>query len=478
MNNKTLLPALILIFLLSSCRGMTKLDGDKTTFVDQHPCRIAGQDAVCGTVSVYENRTAQSGRIIDLNIAVVKASSSNPEPDPVFFLAGGPGEAATESTGNVEFLVWILGGHRDIVLVDQRGTGGSNNVIAPPFPDFSGLSPDELETELAKWMDETIAGLDMDPRYYTTSVAMDDLDAVRKALGYEEINLYGVSYGTTAAQYYLRQYEDHVRTVVLMAGSLLDVPIFELEPENAQHALDLVFDQCEVDSACHTAFPNVRDEFVELLERLEKNPAEVILESGTVVLTRDYFAAKVEWLTRDSNRSASLPFWIHEAYENNDWTVFAEAGVHGPGSQVMSYIIRCSEKWAIFTPDGVARQSPNSYLLDWSITQAIQIGLVCKYAPRGETPEGLSVQPPSQKPVLLFNGEWDILDPPGNVVGAQELWSNSLALTLPWQSHEISNRSVAMCMGDIISDFIDQGSTDELDTSCLQTFKPPVFRVK
>jgi hypothetical protein len=244
------------------------------------------------------------------------------------------------------------------------------------------------------------------------------------------------------------------------------------ETRNARSILFLI------NGACHTAFPNVRVEFTELLQRLERAPVQVTVEAGTVNLTRDYFAATVEWLTRDSKRSTSLPFWIHEAYENKDWTVFAEAGVHGPGSEVMSYIIRCSEKWAAFTPDGIARQSPNSYLLAWSTSQARQIALVCKYAPRGETPEGLSTQPPSQKPVLLFNGEWDILDPPENVAGARELWPNSRSLTLPWQSHEISNTSVAMCMGNILSEFIDHGSTDGLDTACLQTLQPPVFRVK
>ncbi len=480
MNTKYFSLVLLLILVSSSCNGTPRAKEDEqslpTTLVDQHACSIAGRSAICGSLPVYENRTTQSGRIINLNIAVIKASSSKPAPDPVFFLAGGPGEAATESSGNIDFLVRIVKGQRDIVLVDQRGTGGSHKVLAPASPDFSGLSSEELEKQFAAWVKPALAGLDMDPRYYTTSVAMDDLDAVRQALGYEEIDLFGTSYGVTAAQYYLRQHEDHVRTAVLIGGSLLDIPVFERETGHAQRTLELMFDQCDADTSCHAAYPDLRTEFAALLNRLDQQPVEVAVDGGTVVLTRDYFAAKVEWLTRDTKRIISLPFWIHQAYDKNDWKVFAEAGNHGIGSEVMSYSIRCSEKWAAFNPEEVMQKDKDSYLYGWSVTQVQQTSLICKYVPHGETPEGLSPQPPSQKPVLLFNGEWDILDPPDNVAGAQELWQNSLSLTIPWQSHELSNFSVLTCIGPIVSDFIDRASTDGLDAACLKALEPPVFK--
>ncbi len=480
MNSKYFLLFFLLIMLLPSCNGMTQLGEDNqslpTTLIDQHPCRVANRDALCGQLPVYENRLSQSGRIINLNIAVLKASSANPQPDPVFFLAGGPGEAATESTGNIEFLLWLVKGQRDIVLVDQRGTGGSHKVLVPPSPDFSGLSNDELEAQLAVWIDQTLNELDMDPRYYTTSVAMDDLDAVRQALGYEEINLFGTSYGATAAQYYLRQHEEHVRTAVLLMGSLLDIPVFEREAGHAQRTLELAFKQCEADAACHASYPNLRAEFAALLDQLDQQPVEVAVEGGTAILTRDYFAAKVEWLTRDTRRIAFLPFWIHQAYEKNDWKEFAEAGNHDIGSEVMSYSIRCSEKWAAFAPAKVAQEDKDSYLFGWSVSQANRIALICKYLPHGETPEGSSLQPPSQKPVLLFNGEWDILDPPDNVAGAQELYPNSLSLGIPWQSHENSDSSVATCLEIIVRNFIENASTDGLDTTCLTRLKPPVFK--
>ena len=108
----------------------------------------------------------------------------------------------------------------------------------------------------------------------------------------------------------------------------------------------------------------------------------------------------------------------------------------------------------------------------------MQLAPVCKYAPHGETPEGVSPQPASEKPVLLFNGEWDILDPPENVAGVHDLWQNSLSLTIPWQSHELSNYSATLCMGNIVSDFIDNASVDDLDASCLKTIASPIFKTK
>jgi hypothetical protein len=142
----------------------------------------------------------------------------------------------------------------------------------------------------------------------------------------------------------------------------------------------------------------------------------------------------------------------------------------------MAHVIRCSEKWAAFSPEEVSRRDTDSYLSGWSVNEAARIALICKYVPHGETPEGLSPQPPSHKPVLLVNSEWDILDPPSNVAGAQKLWPNSLSLQIPWQSHEISDISTVLCLGEIVSSFIDSASTDDLDATCLTELRPPTFR--
>lgn len=199
-----LLRILILLAFLPACGG-----SPATPMIKLKPCVIAGSTAECGKLRVYENRDAKKGRMIDLNIAVIRAASTQKAADAVFLLSGGPGVAATQDTGNIQLA--LLMGDRDVVLVDQRGTGSSNEAVPPQTPDWSGLSPAEAEKAYAAWIKKILPILKADPRYYTTSVAMDDLDEVREVLGYDKIDLIGGSYGTTAAQYYLRQHERRAR---------------------------------------------------------------------------------------------------------------------------------------------------------------------------------------------------------------------------------------------------------------------------
>ena len=179
--------------------------------------------AVCGTLEVPEDRSNPSGRMIGLRVAVIPAEADTPEPDAFFALAGGPGRAGTAFFGWLPGLFADVHASRDIVLVDQRGTGGSNALVLPPMPDTTGLSQAEVDAHLQTWSDDWQASIEADPRQYTSSVAADDLDAVREALGYDLIDLYGPSYGATLAQYYIRQHPDHVRVAIMDGGTPLDV---------------------------------------------------------------------------------------------------------------------------------------------------------------------------------------------------------------------------------------------------------------
>jgi pimeloyl-ACP methyl ester carboxylesterase len=467
MKAKIIFVAAFLLVLLSSCAKPNQP-------LKLTPCTIAGQSAQCGSLPVYENRDTRTGRIINLKIAVIKSTSPQPANDPVFLLSGGPGVAATEDTGTIQLFLYIQK-DRDLVLVDQRGTGGSHQVKAPTTPDWSGLSPSELEKTYAAWIKEQLPKLDLDMRYYTTSVAMDDLDDVRQALGYEKINLFGGSYGTTAAQYYLRQHEQHVRSVVLLSGSVGNIPIWERQAANAQLALDATFSRCESDPACHSAFPDVKTEFDVLLERLGAQPVAIEWEGGTLTLTRDLFAAKVEDMTRDAKRAAALPRLIHRAYGMDDWEPFGNASYGDWTPLLMGYSIQCNESWATFSPEEVSRLGQDSYLLGWSLFRANKYTLACKYLPKGITQEGNSDQPVSEVPVLLFNGALDPLDPPANVAGSQEIWPNSLALTLPFRGHSISDYTSAACILRITGKFIEAGSAKHLPTDCLQDIQPIPF---
>jgi pimeloyl-ACP methyl ester carboxylesterase len=327
--------------------------------------------------------------------------------------------------------------------------------------------------------------MDMDPRFYTTSVAMDDLDEIREALGYDKINLYGTSYGATAAQYYLRQHEDHVRTAVLYGGALLDIPMFEWWAHNGQRTLDIIFDRCQTDPACHAAFPNLRAEFNTLLDRLAAQPVTQTYtgttgsQPGSVTFTPDLFAEIIRVITIDATNDAELPLIIHRAYAENDWSAITQFyATFGPGDwgpEIMAHVIRCSEKWAAFDPDTVALLSEGSYLKDWYVSLAKDHAFSCKYTPPGETPEGNAHQPGSQVPVLILNGEVDPQDPPEGMAEAKSLWPNSTALVLPYQGHWLTDVNTVMCMWSIMDEFIQTGSAEGLHTDCLKSIQPPTF---
>ena len=449
--------------------------------IDLQPCTLGSTSAQCGTLWVYEDRVTRSGRVIGLRVAVVKAMSRNPVPDAIFYLAGGPGDAATEE--GVRQISASLRYDHDLVLMDQRGTGGSNRVAPPPSFDFTGPFQSGLERRIKSWVANPLIEKNMDARFYSSSIAMDDLDDVRAALGYDQINLVGGSYGATAAQYYLRQHEEHVRSVVLLGGSLMDIPVFERWALNAQRALDRIFEECKADADCDAAYPNIQKEFKDLWARAAEQPVTITFSDkslGSATLTPEYLAPVLRMMTKDAKNNPTIPALIHRAYADNDWQGFARfietnGNVEWWGAQIMEHVIRCGEKWARFDPDEVARLSEGSYAKGFDVWLAQQQEDACRYTPRGVMPEGTGPQPGSQVPILILNGDVDPIDPPANMAGAQELFPNSLSLVMPYQGHSISDDRAVSCFWSIEDEFIRAGSAQGLHTDCLKTLRPPAF---
>jgi pimeloyl-ACP methyl ester carboxylesterase len=438
------------------------------------PCTAGGTSAVCGTLRVPEDRSNPTGRQFSLRVAVIPAVATVPKPDPLFPIDGGPGGAATDDLGWTASIFRGIHEDRDIVLVDQRGTGGSNRLVAPAAPDITGLSEADTKATLDAWLKQVLADMPGDPRFYTTSVAMDDLDDVRAALGYDRINLYGPSYGATAAQYYLRQHEDRVRAVVLDGGTLLDVPIFELIAANSQRALDILFDRCAADRACKQAFPHVRAEFDTVMKRVSKHPVKTSIShpwtGDPIVLDGPTFAATVHGALLEETLIAELPRLIHAAYlERWDEVARVIALSAGPMSDdtsqlVMSFMIRCSEAWARFDPGETASSAKGSYLRDVEVAIAEGQATACALAPKGVVPADDEEPATSDVPVLLILGGADPQNPPSNVADAPRELPNSLTLVLPGHAHTVGNVG---CMPSIIESFIRAGTVGGLDVSCV-----------
>lgn len=448
------------------------------------PCQLSAPGssarlpAKCGTLTVYEDRAAQTGRQIDLHLAVLPAVSRSPAPDPLFFLTGGPGQAATESYLQIGSAFNKINQNRDIVLVDQRGTGQSHPLACPDLPDES-LS-EFGDEQLTAWLDDCLTQLDADPRFYTTSIAMDDLDQVRETLGYEAINIYGVSYGTRAALTYLQQHQAHVRAVILDGVVPQDEALGLDAARDAQRALDLIFERCNADPACHEAYPNLRAEFDSLLETLEAKPVELTLPhpiSGgqtKLTLTRDTVAVSVRLLSYTPETVALLPLLIHQAASGNYNLLAAQAlmvddELSASITEGMAYSVQCAED-APFIKDA-EQANARTYLAD-SMTDGI--AQICATWPRGDIPSDFKQPVVSDVPVLLLSGEADPVTPPANADRAAQTLSNSLHLVAPGQGHSIIFRG---CLPKLATEFVESGSLAGLQTECVNEIAPMPFFV-
>ncbi len=492
MRSIRLCVAAVLLIALSACSGgsgteppaatPTSASVPRSFILDSQPMVPCGLDrAVCGHLTVPEDRSRPEGRQIELNVKLVPAVASDPEPDPVFFLAGGPGGAATQSWSSAADVFPIVHWDRDIVLVDQRGTGDSNPLLWPELRDLSGLSRHEASVVLTAWMDAALAGLDADPRFYASPQAADDIDDVRIALGYDVIDLYGASYGATLAQYYLRQHASHVGSVVLDGGTLLDVPILERLPQSSQAALDSVIDRCAADTACHAAFPDPAGDLVRAMARLAKDPVRTDIRdpwtNEPIVVNAGALAAQIHYLLVTSD-GADVPLVLHQAATGTIEPVAerirdsSEDPSTSSNAMVMYWSIVCSEGWARFDPAKTADLGAGSYLLRNQLDAARTAAFGCKVMPEASLPPGDTEPVRSDVAVLLLNGAEDPQDPPSNVAVAGTELPNSLSIAVPALGHTVGHLG---CLPSIVGAFFEAGSVAGLDTSCIEQMTPAPF---
>jgi pimeloyl-ACP methyl ester carboxylesterase len=450
--------------------------------VDLEPCGLEGapKEMFCGKHTVYEDRVARSGRTIDLNIVVVPAKSKNPRPDPVFYLAGGPGQGATTVAGR-----WLNAWQReerDIVFVDQRGTGRSNplNCEMPGGDaDAQGYLDPVFTVEVFEPCRKKLEQI-ADLRLYTTPIAMDDLNEVREALGYGTINVMGGSYGTRASLVYMRRHPETVRTAILngVAPIAFRNPLYHAY--EAQQVLDKTLDECEKDEACHAAFPNIKGEFEEVMARLQHGPATITVTDATtggkttIGLTRYTFAEALRTTMYYMPRARSVPLLIHRAYEG-DFEFFATLGL-ATGKAIVDMLqfgmllsVTCPEDLARIDPDEIPALTDDTFLGDHRVRNQME---ACSIWPQGEVPADYGEPVSVDVPTLVLSGS---LDPVTSVRWGEEAAShlpNSLHLAVPG-AHGVGGP----CINAIARDFLETASVKELDTACVANMKLPPFRL-
>ena len=430
-------------------------------------------DARCGSLTVPEDRANPGGREIELHVAVIPAINRDPEPDALFLLAGGPGQSAIETFPAMLPLMFRVHQERDIVLVDQRGTGKSNPLRCLD-PEEESLDDDEA-LAILKDCPQT---LDADLRFYTTEIAMTDLDEVRAALGYETINLYGGSYGTRAALAYLRMFPEHVRTMTLDAVVDPGFVIYMDAAEDGQAALDSFFSRCEADDACNSTFPNLRSEFDQIIDRVEENPKDITFPHPLthkpleLTVTRQMITNMIFNTLYVPDLVATLPLSIHTAYVDEDYVpLVSQAFLVNSGLyDGMFYAVTCTEDAPLISEEEAASRSEGSIFGD----RTVDFAEVCANWPQGTVSSEFRKPIASDVPILILSGEVDPITPPRHANILAESLTNELHLVFAGMGHgNLSNR----CTSNLFKEFIDNASIAGLNTSCAEKIQPPPFFV-
>jgi pimeloyl-ACP methyl ester carboxylesterase len=483
MVNRLHLRASLTVALVMSALMCPRALEAKPAFED---CRIHDADglisvaAQCAKLAVPENPDEPQGAKIELAIAVVPAISTRANADPVFLLAGGPGQGAIEGYAPALGAYAGIRRQRDLVLVDQRGTGGSNRLDCD-MPDDAIETGELSPGQLRRIARDCLAGLHGRPQFYTTSIAVRDLEAVRAALGYERINLIGGSYGTRVAQHYARRYPERTRAIVLDA---VVPPTIALVPQIAiesQRALDRVFERCKADVACNERFPELVGQFAWLDERLRLSPISIAIadpvtgETRRIEVNRSHLITMARMLTYSSRTASLLPLVVHEAASNGNYApLAAQAEMIGEDlermiAMGMHHSVVCAEDAPRFEGAVDRKQLENTYLGPLMLDG---MKAICEVWPRGPVDADFAEPLTSKVPALLLSGEFDPATPAEYGAAAAAGFASALHVVVPGQGH---GQARLNCLQKIMRRFIAAGSAAELDVACVKQIRPAPF---
>jgi pimeloyl-ACP methyl ester carboxylesterase len=434
------------------------------------------EGAQCRRVRVPEDRTLPDGRMLDLFVVRLPATGPEPAQGAVFLLAGGPGEAASEYASDLPGVLAVLRPHRDLVFVDQRGTGRSH-ALTCPGPFVSRVELGELSPEDVRACREVLER-EADLRRYTTWDAVADLESVRLALGYERIDLFGASYGTQVAQAYLRRHADRVRTAVLVGALPLAPETLPFEARDAERALRLLLDDCAADTACAAAFPWLSEETAEVFKRLGQTPVRVKVDddpAGEVLFDHLTFARTLRTRLYSAEAAARVPLALHRAFAG-DYLPMARAAVRIAAAQRrheslgMFLTVICSEWMPYVGEASVRRLAEGTFFGPESVLGWQQS---CRSWPRADVPADFAAPVRADVPVLLLSGRLDPVTPPH--------WGEQVAVFLPHARQIVFAASAHFPTGDcasgLVAQFLEQGSAARLDDRCAQSEVRPPFAV-
>ena len=467
-------------------------DAGRRTFgsIAFEPCTLSGAlassnvDAQCARFEVPENPQQPDGRRIPLNVAWLPAGDKGSKaPDPVFFLAGGPGQAATEYATEVDVALREVRKHRDVVLIDQRGTGKLSPLACRDANGTELRLPADEEVDanaVAGFAARCAKALEgkADPRFYTTTQAIGDLDAVRAALGVEQVNLVGVSYGTRVAQQYAARYPQHTRSLVLDGVAPNDLVVGGEFARTFERALELQSAHCQSLPTCRERYPrDLRTQLRGLKVRLEAAPVQVDFRDPATAqrrrdtLTADTVVGLTHLFSYMPQMMSLMPVVIDEADRGEYAPLMALAqlatrSMDGRMSRAMQWSVICAEDADRYTPDPA----------DADTVLGAETGpaffAACTSWPHGTRPASFDTPLKSDVPALLLSGEIDPVTPPAYGERVLKGLPNGRHFVLRGQGHNVGATG---CLPKLVGQFVESLDAKSLDAKCLDSvgYVPP-----
>ncbi len=449
-----------------------------TQALELRPCHVDGlaEQIRCGIHEVFEDRERGNGRRLTIHVAVLPALRRNVHPDPLFLMAGGPGQGARTMAGMAARVFREVRRTRDIVLVDLRGTGASHALICPDAGDELDAIEDDDVTDMVR---RCAAKLDADPRFYTHRESLADLDEIRARLGYARINLWGGSWGTRAALLYTLRYPERTRSVILDGAVALTLEFPRTASTDAQAALDRVIASCKADGDYHATFPDpdadlqrLRGRFgngriaIEMRHPRTGRPHTLTLSLGVVMdiirgalyVPKD--AATLMYLVRQAADGDLAPL-VAQYVRTASWSTDEMA-------MAATMSVLCSEDVpavmsADFTADAAGSLFGPAYAEMWRNRCR-----VWKAGPGFEESHNAI----SQAPALILSGGHDPVTPPRAGELMTRHFPNHRHLVVPDAAH---NTSFSGCVPSLVAEFLNAGTGEALDDACVHAAAWPPF---
>ena len=471
-------PPLLAFALAAACAASPAFATRTLGALTFEPCSLSPDGlaltvaAQCTKLAVAEDRSKPDGRTIELAIAWIPNDDAEPAADPVFFLAGGPGQAALESYPLLHAAFAEVRRRRHIVLVDQRGTGGSNRLACKDERGdnaFAGDDPLDVAASV-EFVRRCAAELGDAVRHYTTTDAVEDLEAVRAAIGADEIDLVGVSYGTRVAQQYAKRHPEHTRAIVL-DGVVPNTLVLGAEHAmNLEAALDAHFARCAKAPACAERFGSPRANLDALLAEARSAPRTVAYRDPQSNAPREdrfdaaTLASVVRLYAYQPTTAALLPLSLHEAAQGRPESLLAQARMltslvgesimHG-----MQLSVICAED----APELAARAEDADTTLGTVLVEHLLAQ--CEAWPRGRRADDFREPLTGEVPVLLLSGELDPVTPPRYGEEVAKSLANARHLVLAGQGHNVLGQG---CAPKLVARFLEQKGAATLDVACLE----------